>query len=120
MILAACEGRFWQYEIAEHEDGYAVLMRDRDTGDLDAGGVTIFRTMPVAFAYAEMSAAFDRFAAAEENDGEEAETETARCVETSERAFLDLSRRLHDGGISAAAAESWERWHEDGPRRALH
>ncbi|RVU21530.1 hypothetical protein [Methylobacterium oryzihabitans] len=117
MILTACEGRFWQYEVAEHEDGYAVLMRDRDTGDLDADGITLFRTMPVAFAYAEMSAAFDRYVAEE---GDEAGGETARLVETSERTFLDLSGRRHDGGIPAAAAEAWARWDEDGPRRALH
>ena len=50
---------------ASISDGYLVQMRDLETGDLDEEFSTIFRTMPVAFAYAEMSAAFERFAAAE-------------------------------------------------------
>ena len=65
MLLSASEGRHWRYEVCDHSDGYLVQMRDLETGDLDEEFSTIFRTMPVAFAYAEMSAAFERFAAAE-------------------------------------------------------
>ena len=63
MLLSASEGRHWRYEVCEHEDGYLVQMRDLTTGDLDEEFSTIFRTLPVAFAYAEMSAAYERFAA---------------------------------------------------------
>ncbi|HKG83749.1 MAG TPA: hypothetical protein VKB16_11445, partial [Beijerinckiaceae bacterium] len=65
MFLSASEGLHWRYEVCEHSDGYLVQMRDLDTGELDEEFATVFRTMPVAFAYAEMSAAFDRFASAE-------------------------------------------------------
>ena len=116
MILAACEGRQWQYEIADHAEGYVVLMRDLATGDVDAEFVTVFRTMPVALAFAQMSAAFDRFASAEEDD-EEAE---AADLEHCERAFIDLSSRLHDGGIMGSAIEAWEVQRAGEPRRALH
>ena len=57
MFLSASEGLHWRYEVCEHSDGYLVQMRDLDTGELDEEFATVFRTMPVAFAYAEMSAA---------------------------------------------------------------
>ena len=65
MLLAVCEGHHSRYEVCEHADGYLVQMRDLETGDLDDEFATLFRTMPVAFAYAEMSAAFDLVTAAE-------------------------------------------------------
>ncbi|ACL59444.1 hypothetical protein [Methylobacterium nodulans] len=117
MILAACEGRHWQYEIAEHADGYAVRMRDLYTGDVDDDFVTIFRTMPVALAYAQMSAAFDRFASGDEADED---PESATDLELCERTFVDLSSRLCDGGISGTALEAWEEQRTGQPRRALH
>ena len=60
----------------------------------------------MAFAYAEMSAAFDRFAAAEvENSTDE---ETVLELQVSERNFIDLSDRLHDVGINGVAIRAWE------------
>ncbi|MFE1598442.1 hypothetical protein [Methylobacterium sp. ID0610] len=118
MILAACEGRHWQYEIAEHADGYAVRMRDLYTGDVDDDFLTIFRTMPVALAYAELSAAFDRFASADEADDDG--MDGAVDLELCERIFTDLSSRLCDGGISGTALEAWEERRTGQPRRALH
>ena len=114
MLLAASEGRHWRYEVCEHSDGYLVQMRDLLTGDLDEEFSTIFRTMPVAFAYAEMSAAFERFAAAEMEplDGEPIDDEQIDIeieLEAKERSFTDLSDRLRDSGINGVAVRAWER-----------
>jgi hypothetical protein len=118
MILAACEGRHWQYEIVEHADGYVVRMRDLESGDLDDDGVTVFRTMPVAFAFAEMSAAFDRFTASTDEEADDAQMATDFAL--TERAFSDLSSRLCDGGVAGSMVQAWERQPEGGPRLTLH
>ncbi len=118
MLLTASEGQHWRYEVCEHSDGYLVQMRDLETGDLDDEYATIFRTLPVAFAYAEMSAAFDRYAAAEhENIQDE---DVAFELELSERNFIDLSDRLHDTGLNGGALKAWERHQEDGAPQVLH
>jgi len=121
MLLSATEGRHWRYEVCEHPDGYLVQMRDLVTGDLDEEFTTIFRTMPVAFAYAEMSAAFERFAAAELEAAEEDGIEID--LEATERNFIDLSDRLHDAGVNDVAIRAWERErerHGSMPARVLH
>jgi hypothetical protein len=108
MLLAASEGRHWRYEVCEHPDGYLVQMRDLVTGEIDDEFTTIFRTMPVAFAYAEMSAA----------DDEPIEF----GLEATERNFIDLSDRLHDEGVNTVAIRAWEIAHERQaePVRRLH
>lgn len=120
MLLAASEGRHWRYEVCEHPDGYLVQMRDLLTGELDDEFTTIFRTMPVAFAYAEMSAAFERFAAAELEPAEDESIEID--LEATERAFIDLSDRLHDAGQNTLAIQAWEtaRQRQAEPVRRLH
>jgi hypothetical protein len=119
MLLAASEGRHWRYEVCEHSDGYLVQMRDLETGDLDEEFSTIFRTMPVAFAYAEMSAAFERYAAAELDSADDAQI--AVDLEATERNFIDLSDRLHDVGINGIAVKAWERRKQQQPAaRLLH
>lgn len=118
MLLMASEGRHWRYEVCEHADGYLVQMRDLETGDLDEEFSTIFRTLPVAFAYAEMSAAYERYAACEI---EAIEDEQIECeVEATERHFIDLSDRLHDSGINGIVAQSWERESKRSVVRLLH
>ena len=85
MLLTTAEGRHWRYEVCEHADGYLVQMRDLATGGLEDEFATVFRTLPVAFAYAAMSAAFDQYAAAElENVAVDAQI--ALELESSERA----------------------------------
>jgi hypothetical protein len=106
MLLAASEGRHWCYEVCEHVDGYIVQMRDLETGDLDEEFSTLFRTMPVAFAYAEMSAAFERFAAAEMGAGDDEQIELDLAAK--ERHFTDLSDRLRDEGVNGLAARTGE------------
>jgi hypothetical protein len=117
LLLSASEGRHWRYEVCEHADGYLVQMRDLDTGELDDEFATIFRTMPVAFAYAEMSAAFDRFAAAEMEQAQD--EDVALELESSERSFTNLSNRLHDVGLSGRSVTAWEKA-QSLPRITLH
>ena len=118
MLLTASEGRHWRYEVCEHADGYLVQMRDLETGDLDEEFSTIFRTLPVAFAYAEMSAAYERFAACEIEHVEDEQIEFD--VEATERHFIDLSDRLHDVGINGIAVQAWEREKQLSTVRLLH
>jgi hypothetical protein len=119
VILLASEGRHWRYEVHEHEDGYLVQMRDLDSGDLDAEFSTVFRTLPVAFAYADMSAAFDRFAAAELENLNDAEASDELAA--TERSFVALSESLRDQGINGPALKAWERRSSPGtPRLVLH
>ncbi len=118
MLLAACEGRHWRYEVCEHSDGYVVQMRDLHTGELDDEFATVFRTLPVAFAYAEMSAAFERYAAAELESVEDAQIEID--LEATERNFIDLSDRLGDAGVNGIAMKAWDRRTAEPAARILH
>jgi hypothetical protein len=123
MLLTASEGRHWRYEVCEHSDGYLVQMRDLTTGDLDEEFSTIFRTLPVAFAYAEMSAAYERYAASELDASEDAQVQDNEVeieVEATERHFIDLSDRLHDVGINDIVVQAWERERQRSPGRLLH
>jgi hypothetical protein len=107
MVIAASEGQHWRYEIAEHADGYVVQMRDLESGDLHETFATIFRTMPVAFAYAEMSAALDRFAAAELEAIDD--ISFALDLESREQRFIRLSETLEDRGMDGAALRAWDK-----------
>lgn len=118
MLLTASEGRHWRYEVCEHEDGYLVQMRDLETGELDEEFSTIFRTLPVAFAYAEMSAAYERYAASELELTEDEQIEVD--VEATERHFIDLSDKLHDTGINGISVQVWEREQQRTSMRFLH
>ena len=118
MLLVASEGRHWRYEVCEHADGYLVQMRDLESGDLDEEFTTIFRTLPVAFAYAEMSAAYERFASSEMEIVKDEQIEID--VETTERHFVDLSDRLHDLGINGVVIQTWNRESQIGAARMLH
>ncbi len=118
MLLAACEGRHARYEVCEHADGYLVQMRDLETGDLDEEFATIFRTMPVAFAYAEMSAAFDLCAAAELEGGDD--DAITIDLEAREQKFITLSDRLGDTCLNGGSVKAWDRATSVGPRRVYH
>lgn len=125
MLLAASEGRHWRYEVCEHSDGYLVQMRDLQSGDLDGDFATVFRTLPVAFAYAEMSAALERYAAAEIEDKDALVNsrwgkDIAFDLEASERSFIDLSDRLHDDGVNDVAIKAWERARDRPARPRYH
>ncbi|KAB0268174.1 hypothetical protein [Microvirga brassicacearum] len=118
MFLAVSEGWHWRYEVCEHADGYLVQMRDLETGDLDEDFSTVFRTMPVAFAYAEMSAAYERYVATE---GEEEDAgETGLELATTERHFVDLSDRLGDSGVHGVMVAAWEQVRPPAKPRVIH
>jgi hypothetical protein len=119
MLLAVCEGRHSRYEVCEHADGYLVQMRDLATGDLDEEFATLFRTMPVAFAYAEMSAAFDLCAAAE-LEGAAEDDAIMVDLEAREQKFSMLSDRLGDTGLNGGSIKAWERATSSGTRRVYH
>jgi hypothetical protein len=106
MLLAVCEGRHWRYEVCEHADGYLVQMRDLETGD----------PMPVAFAYAEMSAAYDIYAAADAEAGPDEEID----LEIRQQKFITLSDRLGDSGLNGGNLKAWERATGSGTRRVYH
>lgn len=125
MLLATSEGRHWRYEVCEHADGYLVQMRDLQTGDLDDDFATVFRTLPVAFAYADMSAALECYAAAEMEDREALANsrwgmDIAVQLEATERSFIALSSRLQDDGIDGDALKAWDRARDKPARPRYH
>ena len=120
MLLAVCEGRHSRYEVCKHADGYLVQMRDLESGDLDEEFATVFRTMPVAFAYAEMSAAFDLCAAAEMEGDSGQEDAITIDLEAREQKFSMLSDRLGDTGLNGGSIKAWERATNTGTRRVYH
>ena len=64
MFIGASEGHAFRYEVIEDGEGVLVRMRDLATGAVEEDETRMYRTAAVAFAYAELSAAFDRYAAA--------------------------------------------------------
>jgi hypothetical protein len=69
-----------------------------------------------------MSAAFERYAAAEMDgaDDEPRPGDVAVDLEVTERNFIDLSDRLHDAGVNGVAFRAWERAREAPPRPRYH
>src|SRR3954447_7621678 len=99
MLIATNEGQGWRYEVIVQSDGFLVQARDLDTGELAGEDTTLFRTAPTAFAFAGMSAAADRFAAAklaDEDDEELAEDFARECDR-----FAAMRDLLSDEGIGA-------------------
>lgn len=118
MLVAASEGQGFRYEVVERTEGYLVRSRDLDSGTVDDSDARIFRTAAVAFRYAEMSAAFDRYASAR-MAGEGAESELAE-LETQQALYAGISRRLTDDGMAAMALDAWARADEERHLRRLH
>jgi hypothetical protein len=118
MLVAASEGQGFRYEVVERTEGYLVRSRDLDSGTVDEAESKIFRTAAVAFRYAEMSAAFDRYASAR-MAGEDAEVDL-KDLEAQQALYADLSRRLMDDGMAMIALDAWERADEERDRRRYH
>jgi len=98
MLIASTEGRGWRYEVIVQSDGFLVQARDLDTGELAGDDTTLFRTAPVALAYADMAAAADRFAAANlSNDDDE---DLAGEFELERNRFASIRARFADEGIA--------------------
>src|SRR5215213_7992670 len=116
--LGSPEGQGWRYEVIECPDTYLVRMRDLDTGALEESDSKLFRTAAVAFAYAELSAAFDRYAAARMAGEDVAALE--RALAAQRVLYADLSARLGDEGMSAQMLVAWEHGAEIAQRCRLH
>ena len=118
MLVAASEGQGFRYEVVERTEGYLVRSRCLDSGAVDDAESKLFRTAAVAFRYAEMSAAFDRFASAEIEHT--ADDEIALELQVSERNFVALSDQLRDIGVNGRAISAWEKARRTAPRLTLH
>ena len=99
----------------ERPDDYLVRMRDLDTGAIEDSDSRHFRTAAVAFAYAELSAAFDRYAAARMAGEDVAELEHALAAQ--QMFYKETSTRLSDEGMSAQMLVAWENWAATANRR---
>jgi hypothetical protein len=117
MIIGISEGTEWRYEVIARTDGFIVQPRDLTTNALEHSQRTHFRTAVAAFAYAELSAALDRTAAARLSGDEPG----SFMVELEERAagFHELAARLSDSGTAAAIIAEWED-RDTRSRRSLH
>ena len=118
MLIGVSEGQGWRYEVIERPDDFLVRMRDLDTGALEENEGKVFRTAAVAFAYAELSAAFDRFAAARIAGEDVAELEGALAAQQA--LYRNISARLGDEGMSAQMLVAWEHGAAMASRRLLH
>ena len=118
MLVAAYEGQGFRYEVVERTEGFLVRQRRLDSQAVDEAESRLFRTAAVAFRFAEMSACFDRYAAAR-IAGEEAESELSE-LEAQQKLFEELSRRLMDEGMAAIVLDAWARADEERDRRRYH
>ena len=119
MFIGASEGHGFRYEVIEDGEGFLVRMRDLATGAVEEDETRMYRTAAVAFAYAELSAAFDRYAAARV-----ARDESARVLlielTTQQALYQDLSARLGDEGLAADVLRAWSEQETAQDRRRLH
>ena len=119
MLIGASEGQGWRYEVMDAEDGFLVRVRDVDTGEVEDAESRLFVTAAVAFAYADVAAAFDRYASARVTGDETAEALLAE-LHARQALYEDVSRRLGDGGIAAGVLSAWDEAAAQRDRRRLH
>jgi hypothetical protein len=115
MLIATTEGQGWCYEVIVQSDGYIVQARDLDTGEVSLAETKLFRTSPVALAYADLAAAADLFAASSLDDAEDCEDlandyhhELGRYTTIRDRLFDDavcgeLLRQSRAGSLRESA-----------------
>jgi hypothetical protein len=118
MLIATMEGQSWCYEVIVQSDGFLVQVRDLDTGEVALDDTTLFRTAPAALAYADMVAAADRYAAAEEED--EVDEEIAETLERQRDRFAALRLSLSDDGIGGDLLIRRQETMDAALRRKLH
>ena len=118
MLVAASEGQGFRYEVVERTEGYLVRSRCLDSGAVDDAESKLFRTAPVAFRYAEMSAS----STATPRPAWPARTPRAELaeLEAQQTLYRELSRRLMDDGMAAMVLDAWERADEERDRRRFH
>jgi hypothetical protein len=116
MMIGVAEGTTWRFEVVEHVDGYIVQSRDLSTSALDGSEQRLFRTAIAALAYADLSAALERAAAARvEGD---AAPDLVALLEKRNTIFCEISERLLDRGCEPQILVSQQQ-RQKGPRR-LH
>ncbi len=118
MIIGETEGNGWRYEIIERTEGFLVRMRDIDTGEVERRDSRIFRTAPVAFAYIELSAAFERYAVARIHGDET--NELLAELRAREKIYNHVSRQFQDDGITTRVVQEWQHEAELADRRRYH
>ena len=118
MLIATMEGQTWLYEVIVQSDGFLVQVRDLDTGEVALDDTTLFRTAPAALAYADMVAAADRYAAAEEEDT--VDEEIAEALERQRDRFAALRLSLSDDGIGGELLIRRQETMDAAFRRKLH
>ncbi|WP_448952907.1 hypothetical protein [Labrys neptuniae] len=101
MLIATTEGQGWCYEVIAQSDGFLVQVRDLDTGEIAVHETTLFRTSPVALAYADMAAAADRFAASKLEEVEDWEGLADDYHHELDR-YTAIRDRLSDEGVGGA------------------
>lgn len=101
MLIATTEGQGWCYEVIAQSDGFLVQARDLDTGEVSFSETTLFRTSPVALAYADMAAAADRFAASRLEEVEDWQLLADDYHHELDR-FTAIRDRLSDDGVGGA------------------
>jgi hypothetical protein len=116
MMIGIAEGTTWRFEVVEHLDGYIVQSRDLSTSVLDGSEQRLFRTAIAALAYADLSAALERTAAARV-EGNPA-PDLVALSEKRNSVFREISERLLDRGCEPQILVSQHQGHK-GPRR-LH
>ena len=119
MFIGASEGHGFRYEVIDGGEGFLVRMRDLATGEVEEDETRMYRTAAVAFAYAELSAAFDRYAAARMNGDELAQVMLIELT-SQQSLYQDLSRRLGDEGMAAHLLVQWHEEEAAQDRRRLH
>ena len=93
---------------------------DSQTGDLDEFS-TIFRTMPVAFAYAEMSAAYERYVATEGETEDDEEIGANSNSRPSNGILSTLADELGDSGVHESnRVSAWDKARASANGRVLH
>jgi hypothetical protein len=100
MLIASNEGQGWCYEVIVQSDGFLVQARDLDTGEVSLAETKLFRTSPVALAYADMAAAADRFAASRLDDAEDWQ-DLADDFHHEHDRYQAIRDRLLDDGVGS-------------------
>lgn len=119
MFIGASEGFGFRYEVIKEGEGFLVRMRDLATGAVEEDETRMYRTAAVAFAYAELSAAFDRYAVARAARDEAAPVLLIELT-SHQAVYRHLSARLGDEGLAAHVLRAWSEQEAAQDRRRLH
>jgi hypothetical protein len=96
MVIGEIEGEIFAFRIEDAFNGYCVRPLDLGTGESDTEGALVFRSVTLAFAYADMIATAERFSFAGDDDTvlHEAFLRSRACFETLSAHFGDQGAPL--------------------------